>query len=275
MLNSPLGKYTTSNSFLHRLDPRFKIFALIILMTSIFLEYASRLMDFTYYGFMFCLILILMKIAHIRIKSLFNMMKPMAFMIVFILIINLCVVKTGNPINIFQLTIYSDAIFNTLYTFLRLLLMLALSLILTSTTKPMDLTYALEWYLHPLKFIKIPVHIIAMIISLALRFIPTLLEETEKIMKAQASRGVDFENGSLKEKMRAIISLIIPLFFSSIQRSLELADAMEVRGYDPNAKRTRYRINRFTRVDLIALPIVLILFSCAFLLMYFKINFYL
>lgn len=274
MISSPLGKYTLVNSFLHRLDARFKLFAMIILMVTIFLPYNSRFMDFTYYGFMIFLILIMMKIAHIRIKSLINMMKPMTFMIVFILIINLCVIRTGNPINVFNLTIYDDAIFNTLYTFLRLLLMLSLSLVLTSTTKPMDLTYALEWYLFPFKLIGIPVHIIAMIISLALRFIPTLLEETEIIMKAQASRGVDFENGKLKEKIKAIVSLIIPLFVSAIQRSVELADAMEVRGYDPNSKRTRYRIMKFTKVDLLALPMVILVFAGAFLLMYYKVNFY-
>lgn len=274
MIGSPLGKYILKDSFLHRLDARFKIFAMIVLMTTFFLPYASRFMDFTYYGFMVILMIIMMKIGHIRIKSLINMMKPMTFMIIFILVINLFVVKSGNAINIWSLTIYDDAIYNTLYTFLRLLLMLSFSLILTSTTKPMDLTYALEWYLYPLKLIKIPVHIIAMIISLALRFIPTLLEETDTIMKAQASRGVDFENGKLSEKIRAIISLIIPLFASSIQKSFELADAMDVRGYDPNAKRTRYRVMRITYHDVLALPIVIAIFALAFLMMYYKINFY-
>jgi len=120
-------------------------------------------------------------------------------------------------------------------------MMLALTLILTATTKPLDLTYALEWYMTPLKLIKFPTHEIAMTISIALRFIPTLLDETMRIMNAQASRGVDFEHGKIKEKITAILSLIVPLFMSAFQRSEELANAMEARGYNPRGKRTRYR----------------------------------
>lgn len=274
MLSSPLGKYTFNNSFLHKLDARFKIFALILLMVAVFLPLRNMYMDFTFYGFMLLFVLFLMKLSHIHFMSLIKMLKPMTFMIVFILIINLFVVRKGNPIYIFNLTIYDTALYNTLYTLLRLVLMVSLSLILISTTKPMDLTYALEWYLYPLKFIKVPIHIIAMIISLALRFIPTLLEETEKIMKAQASRGVDFVNGKLKEKIKAIISLIIPLFISSLQRSVELADAMEVRGYDPNGKRTRYRIMHFSSKDLISLIFITVLFTINILLVVYHVDFY-
>lgn len=274
MLSSPLGKYTFNNSFLHKLDARFKIFALILLMVAVFLPLRNMYMDFTFYGFMLLFVLFLMKLSHIHFMSLIKMLKPMTFMIVFILIINLFVVREGNPIYIFNLTIYDTALYNTLYTLLRLVLMVSLSLILISTTKPMDLTYALEWYLYPLKFIKVPIHIIAMIISLALRFIPTLLEETEKIMKAQASRGVDFVNGKLKEKIKAIISLIVPLFISSLQRSVELADAMEVRGYDPNGKRTRYRIMRFSSKDLISLIFITVLFTINILLVVYHVDFY-
>ena len=121
--------------------------------------------------------------------------------------------------------------------------MLGLTLVLTATTKPLELTNALEWFMKPLKVIKFPVHEIAMTISLALRFIPTLLEETDRIMKAQASRGVDFQNGKFSEKFRAIISLIVPLFISALQRSEELANAMEARGYDPSAERTKFRVS--------------------------------
>ena len=130
--------------------------------------------------------------------------------------------------------------------------MFCLTMILTSTTKPMDLTYAFEWYMTPLKLIKFPVHEIAMTLSIALRFIPTLLDETDRIMKAQASRGVDFSHGGLFKRFKAVISLIIPLFVSAIQRSEELSDAMEARGYDPRAKRTRYRKLRFSWRDIIA-----------------------
>ena len=119
----------------------------------------------------------------------------------------------------------------------------------------MDLTRGLEWGMTPLKAIKFPAHEIAMTISIALRFIPTILEETKRIMKAQESRGVDFVHGSIKNKFRAIISLIIPLFVSAIERSEELANAMEARGYDPKAKRTSFQKLKFHYNDLIGLLI--------------------
>ena len=131
-----------------------------------------------------------------------------------------------------------------------------LTTVLTSTTKPLELTFALEWLLYPLNYIKIPVHVIAMTLSLALRFIPTLMEEAQKIMRAQASRGVDFKEGKLKEKFRAIISLIIPLFVSCFIRSGELADAMEARGYDPLAKRTKFERRLWNYKDTLGLILI-------------------
>ena len=132
-------------------------------------------------------------------------------------------------------------------------------MILTSTTKPMELTYGIEWYMLPLKVIKFPVSEIAMTLSIALRFIPTLLEETNRIMKAQASRGVDFTRGGLGKRLKAIITLIIPLFVSAIERSEELSNAMEARGYDPKAKRSKYRILHFSYRDIIAFLIILLI----------------
>ena len=125
----------------------------------------------------------------------------------------------------------------------------------------MDLTYAFEWYMTPLKLVRFPVHEIAMTLSIALRFIPTLLDETNRIMKAQASRGVDFNKGGLFKRFKAVISLIIPLFVSAIQRSEELSDAMEARGYDPRAKRTKYRKLMFGWRDIIALLVALAIFG--------------
>jgi energy-coupling factor transport system permease protein len=145
--------------------------------------------------------------------------------------------------------------------------MIMLSLILTATTKPLDLTAALEWYLAPLKLLGFPTHVVAMTITLALRFIPTILEDVERIMKAQASRGVDFEHGRLPEKFRAIVSLIVPLFVSSFIRSDELANAMECRGYDPMVKRTRYRKLRFGGRDAASA-----LFAMAFLALFIYVS---
>ena len=129
-------------------------------------------------------------------------------------------------------------------------MMICITMVLTSTTKPLDLTYGLEWYMTPLKPLHFPVHIIAMMISIALRFIPTILDETQRIKKAQESRGVDFSHGGPFKRVKAVVSLIIPLFISAFERSEQLADAMEARGYDPNGKRTRYRILHFHWSDL-------------------------
>ncbi len=274
MLSISLGKYSFSSSLIHRLDARFKLFAMIVLMVIVFIPMQTTFMDFTVYGVLFIFIFIIMGIAKIRFISLLKMLKPMTFMMLFLLVINLFVIRYGNPLKIFSLVIYDEALYLTLYTFLRITLMLSFSLILTSTTKPMDLTYAFEWFFHPLSYIKFPVHVIAMIMSLALRFIPTLLEETEIIMKAQASRGVDFKNGHLKEKIKAIISLFIPLLASSLQKSFDLAEAMEVRGYNPDGKRTRYRVMKFHYQDLLSLLFIVVLLVGVILISIFKINFY-
>lgn len=273
-MEMPLGKYVVKDSFLHRLDARFKLFAIIVLMVSVFLPYANLAMDFTYYAFLSVLVIIMMIIASVSFISLLKMLKPLTFMILFILIINLFMIKEGNAINIFNWVIYDKALYNTLYTLLRLVLTISLSLILTSVTTSMDLTYALEWYLYPLKFLRINVSVIAMIFSLALRFIPTLFEETLRIRRAQSSRGVDFENGHLKEKISAIVSLIVPLFVSAIQRSVELADSMEVRRYNPDAKRTRYRVMKFHKRDLWSFIFMLLYLAGIILIIVFKVNLY-
>ena len=275
MNNITLGKYVPYNSLIHKLDPRFKIFAMILLMVGVFLSFSSIWMNFIIYGLLLAFIITIMFISHVKLSSLFKQLKFMWFMILFLLIINMMV--PGNPdLGFIQITsswkIYFSAIYNTLYIAIRLVIMLAISLVLTSTTTPLELTGALEWYMYPLKYIKFPVHEIAMTISLALRFIPTILEETDKIMKAQASRGVDFQRGKLKEKIRAIISLIIPLFISAFQRSEDLANAMEARGYNPQAKRTRYRVNKWKLRDSFALVFILLVFAGLLTLVFTKFD---
>jgi energy-coupling factor transport system permease protein len=175
-------------------------------------------------------------------------------------------------VDINDFKIYWDAIYQSGYIILRLMMMLLITMILTSTTKPLDLTYALEWYMTPLKLIKFPAHAVAMTISIALRFIPTLLDETDRIMKAQASRGVDFDKGGLFKKFKAIISLIVPLLISSFQRSDELANAMEAKGYDPRAKRSKYRKLKFTYRDLIAFIVISLIFSGMLTLLIWNYN---
>ena len=173
-------------------------------------------------------------------------------MAIFLLIIYILMpVGTSNweAFRIGTYPIYWDSILNAAKILLRLVLMIELTMILTSSTKPLDLTYAFEWYLYPFKLIGFPSHEVAMTLSIALRFIPTILEDVERIMKAQTSRGVDFSRGKIGAKFRAIVSLIVPLFVSSFVRSEELANAMECRGYDPKAKRTRYRQLAFSWSD--------------------------
>lgn len=243
MKSLQLGRYAPFDSFIHRLDPRNKIFCLITLMVAIFISYNSWELTFIIGGILAIFIFALAIIAHVSFKSLFSSLKALWLVIIILLLIN-CVVPPLNASNVaFKIgtwPIYWESILQSLKIILRIILMLALTMILTATTKPLDLTRALEWYLTPLKLIKFPAHEIAMTISIALRFIPTLLNEVDRIMKAQSSRGVDFAHGKISSRLKAIVSLIIPLFMSAFQRSEELADSMEARGYDPKQKRTSY-----------------------------------
>ncbi|MCH4235802.1 MAG: energy-coupling factor transporter transmembrane protein EcfT, partial [Bacilli bacterium] len=252
MQNITLGRYIPFNSFIHRADPRLKLFSVIMIMVMVFFRFSSTEMNFIMYGILGLLILVLMLIAHIRIRSLFRQLKALWMMMIILLIINIFTFRTAGDkvwFTLFNYSFYYAPFIQTAYIFLRLVLMIALTMVLTGTTRPLDLTYALEWYMYPLKFIHFPVHEVAMTISIALRFIPTLLDETGRIMKAQESRGVDFKKGKIKERLRAIVALIIPLFISAFQRSDDLANAMEARGYNPSAKRTRYRILKWRLAD--------------------------
>ena len=267
MNNIALGKYIPGSSFIHKLDPRNKILIMILLMVAIFWDVGT--LRFPLYIVLSILIYNLLRISGISIKTIFKSLKPMMFMMVFLFIINMFVYQEGYvlfTIPFLNFTLYLESITQTLFIIIRLALMLAVTTILTTTTKPLDMTYGLEWYMSPLKVIRFPAHEISMTISIALRFIPTILEETERIIKAQKSRGVDLEEGKLKEKIGAIISLLIPLLISSFQRSEELSDAMEARGYNPSAKRTRYRVLKFKFSDSFAALITVILLTLVILL---------
>lgn len=241
MNNLVFGKYIPIKSPIHDLDPRAKIAALFVMIASVFIPNS-----WWCYLFLAVVILSIVLMSHIKIRMILKALKPTVFMLTFLLIINCLTVKTGDVFfYIFNYPIYKAAIFNTLFIVVRLLLMIMLTTILTATTKPLDLTLGIESLLSPLKVIHFPYHEIAMMISIALRFIPTIIEETMRIMNSQKSRGVDFEEGKLKEKITAILSLIIPLFTVAFQRAFELADAMEARGYVPDQERTKYRILHF------------------------------
>ncbi len=244
-MNLVFGKYVPLNSVLHRVDPRSKIIALFVLLVAIFVPdswWAYLALS------LFCILLC--ALSKISAKTVLKTFKPLIFMMVFLLVINCLSIKTGDVLaEAFGFAVYSDAVFNTLKTVVRLLLMIIITTVLTATTKPLDLTLGIEYLLKPLRVVKFPVHEMAMMISIALRFIPTIIEETMRIMNAQKSRGVDFEEGSLKEKINAILSLIVPLFSVAFERAYELADAMEARGYVPGNARTRYKELKFGFID--------------------------
>lgn len=259
--NIALGRYTPYNSIIHRIDPRTKIVGVIGLLVAIFLN-----LTFWEYVFVFAVCLLLVLLSKVKITSILKSLKAVWFMMLLLTVINIFVIHTGEPLfSIGNFTLYVGSLIQTAKIVVRLIMVITLTTVLTSTTKPLDLTYALEWYMAPLKLIKFPAHEIAMTISIALRFIPTLLEETQRLIKAQASRGVDLENGSIKDKMVGITSLIVPLFVSSFQKSEELADAMEARGYNPGAKRTRYRTLHFGGRDIGALIFVGLVLALAIL----------
>lgn len=244
-----LGRYLPLNSIIHRLDPRAKIICMLFLLVAIFIPVG-------YFGYaILCgIVIILILLSKLRFRYILKAMKPMMFMLIFLLIINILVIKTGTILfSIGWLDVYDDAIYQTLFIVVRLALMISITTILTATTKPLDLTLGIEDLLTPFKRVGVPAHIIAMMISIALRFIPTLIEETQRIMKAQASRGVDFNEGKFIEKIRGILSLIVPLFISAFQRAEDLAYAMEARGYSPDDTRTRYKQLKLKMLDVVSM----------------------
>lgn len=250
-----LGKYLPINSVIHSLDPRIKLLAMMLMLFAVFID-AGWYGYFLIAGFLFlgCFL------AKVKISNIYSALKPMFFMLSFLMIINILVVKNGNLIlNLGFLKVYDRAIFDTLFIVFRLTLMVTVSTLLTSTTKPLDLTMAIESLLKPFGFIGLPYHDIAMMISIALRFIPTIIEESYRIMNAQKSRGVDFEEGKIKEKIQAILSLIVPLFSVSLTMADDLANAMEARAYVPGAKRSRYRILKYGLNDVVFFGICIVL----------------
>lgn len=249
MNNIVFGKYIPLDTPIHRLDPRAKILAMLVMLVAIFIP-----AGWTGYVVLALAISFVVKVSKIKFKVIIRAFRPLIFMMCFLLVVNILSVKQGQLlVDIGFVKIYTDAIFNTLYIIIRLFLMIMVTTILTMTTKPLDLTLGIEYLLGPFKRIGVPAHEIAMMISIALRFIPTIIEETIRIMNSQKSRGVDFEEGKLKEKITAVVSLVVPLFSVSLQRADELANAMEARGYVPDAQRTRYRRLHYARRDYILL----------------------
>lgn len=263
-----IGIYVPGNSIIHRLDARIKFFANITFIVLFFLANT-----FVLQGLLLIPILIAFIIATKKPFKLIKIIKLPLWIGVFIFIISCFVLKTTNIKNelppeglnwsnwkeydwvnwkgIFRINYGIMTItFNIIIRVYGIILTMTL---LTLTTPPVLLIKALDFYFYPLKLIKVPTHIFIMIISIALRFIPTLVNESARILKAQASRGTDFKNGGFKTKIKATIVLIVPLFISAFSKAEDLANAMETRGYDPYAKRTSYRKWNYWWFDIIAL----------------------
>lgn len=263
-----LGQYFPGFSQIHKLDPRTKIILSTIFIVTVFI--AKNLLAFL---LLTLVTLLLIPISKISFRVIAKAIKPLIFILLFTSILNLFMTGgEGSPLVDFWIfKIYREGILRAIFMSVRVvLLIIGTSIFLTYTTSPISLTDGLESLLTPLKWIHVPVHIFAMMMTIALRFIPTLVEETEKIINAQKSRGADFSSGNLVSRAKALIPLIIPLFASSFKRAEELAVAMECRCYSVNRKRTKLVKLTFTLRDAIA-----ILLMAAFLSLVVCANVYL
>lgn len=243
-----LGQFFPGNSFLHRLDPRMKLLGLTAYLVALFLAGW-----FVTYAIMLALLVWGCAVAHIRPKTLLGGLKPVVFLLIFTGILNMFYTPGTPLVSFWIFTITYEGILHAFFMVVRIMMLICATFLLTYTTSPLALTDALESLLSPLKKIRVPVHELAMIMSIALRFIPTLIEETDKIMCAQRARGADFDSGGLIRKAKALIPLLVPLFISALRRAEDLATAMECRCYHGGQGRTRMRELRLRPSDWIFL----------------------
>lgn len=244
-----IGRYVAGDSIIYRMDPRGKLLATIIFILFVFL--ANNPVSY--------LIVTIFSIAAVaatklKPKVFWDGVKPLIWLILFTSFLQLFFSVGGTVYwqwTIFALSSYG--ITNAIYIFIRFTVIILISTVMTVTTKPLEIADAIEWLLKPLKIIHIPVDKIALIMSIALRFVPTLFDETLKIMNAQRSRGADFNNGGLVTRAKAITPLLVPLFINSLETAIDLSTAMESRGYRGDQGRTKFRILKWSNVDLINL----------------------
>ncbi len=275
-MNFIVGGYINKNTIIHRIDPRIKILTFICMLASVFLA-TSLLHQFFIASFLLTLFLL----ARLPLRIINKILINLFIIFIFLLIIGVLSSKTNflkfsfffkpirlSPTNWHYFSdraINENIIIDIASTIFRLFNIILTTTFLISVTKPLDLTLGLEDIMKPLKWIKFPVHQISMIIGIALRFIPTILQELNKIMNAQASRGVDFKNKNILKKTKSLISLIIPIINISIVRSEDLTNAMVARGYDPFAKRSRYLAYKINIKDILYLGLFIGLLTCSIL----------
>lgn len=250
-----LGQYFPGNSVIHRLDPRTKLIVLVVYMVTLFV--ASGWVS---YGVLLLFLLTVIKISAIPGKSIVRGMKPLVMILVFTGVLNLFFNKDGRVlVDFWGITITTGGAERAAFMLVRILMLVTATFLLTYTTSPISLTDGLESLMNPLKVIKVPVHELSMMMCIALRFIPTLIEETDKIMSAQKARGADFESGKLMERAKSLIPILVPLFISAFRRADELATAMECRCYHGGEGRTALRVLRYKAADWLVLAAFLAL----------------
>ena len=260
-----LGQYFPGHSFVHRLDPRTKLIMLVVYIVALFtaVNWVSYALCLVFLG-------VTIAISTIPLKAIVRGMKPLVFILVFTGILNLFF--TGGEtvlVSFLNLAITKEGLIRAIFMVVRILLLISGTFLLTYTTSPIALTDGLESLLGPLKVIRLPVHELSMMMCIALRFIPTLIEETDKIMCAQKARGVDFENGSVVDRAKALIPILVPLFIGAFRRADELATAMECRCYQGGEGRTKMKLLRYHRNDFYAFGIGIVLVGVVGLLAQF------
>lgn len=249
-----LGQFYPANSVIHKLDPRIKIVIALVLIVGLFVADS-------FYSYLACALFIAFAVilSKVPVGFIFKGLKPLLFIMVFTAVINIFLTDGRTLFKFWFLRATYEGVVTAFVMVLRLFLLVTATTLLTLTTSPIMLTDGVEQLLKPLRVIKVPSHEIAMMMTIALRFIPTLLEETDKIIKAQSARGADFTTGSLLSRAKAMIPILIPLFISSFRRADELATAMECRCYRGGDGRTKLKVLKLAGRDYVSILSVLLL----------------
>lgn len=251
-----LGQYFPGDTAVHRLDPRVKLILTVLYIAALFTA-----KDYASYAVVLVFLVSTVAMAKIPPRSLFKGLKPLIFIIIFTSFFNIFYTSGTVIFQVWRVTVTIEGIKKAFLILARIIMLVCGTFMLTYTTSPIALTDGLELLLNPLKKIKVPVHELSMMMSIALRFIPTLVEETDKIMSAQKARGASFDTGGIVQRARALMPLLIPLFVSALRRADELAVAMECRCYNGGEGRTRMKRLRITGRDVFALILGLALLA--------------
>lgn len=260
-----IGQYFNGNSVLHRLDARMKIILTVVFIVSIFL-----CQNFWSLGLMLAFTLLTVIVSRVPLKMVLKSIKPIAVIVIFTSLINIFYIGGGTPLVEWRfIHITTNGVFTALFMALRIVSLVVVSSMLTYTTTPTMLTDAIEKLLSPLKLFKIPVSTLAMMMTLALRFIPTLVDEIDRITNAQKARGANLDDGNFIQRIKALVPIIVPLFVSSIRRAVELADAMDCRCYTGGPGRTRMKQMKLRFRDFAALFVIIAFVAGIFVLNHF------